>query len=128
GFQITFPCSPLIMFCGSGAIKPLWAFSKSVLSANGNFLYRALFACRVVAVASCGCTSANAESDSDVNTPASARCLAIRVNFIEWPRRLIAPPGYLRLADNFNANSLTTILIRILSHHSPIWDWLFMGS
>ncbi|MNG20713.1 hypothetical protein D3C84_1049910 [compost metagenome] len=58
GSQITLPDLPLITSVGSGAMKPLWASSKDVLSLNGSSLSKALLAALVASVAGFGCSAA----------------------------------------------------------------------
>src|SRR3546814_17755685 len=51
GFHTRFPWAPLIMASGSGALKPLWASSKDVLSENGSAFNNAALASLVAASA-----------------------------------------------------------------------------
>src|SRR3546814_12591316 len=68
GFHTRFPWAPLIMASGSGAMKPLWASSKDVLSENGRAFTNAALASLVEASAGLGSSADHAGFD-----PASVR-------------------------------------------------------
>ena len=52
GFQIVLPASPVMTSDGSGAMSPLRAFSKSLVSSNGSSCFSASFASFVASLAS----------------------------------------------------------------------------
>ncbi|MCY1536202.1 hypothetical protein D9M68_716480 [compost metagenome] len=79
GSQTRLPPAPLIMPSGSGAIKPLCASSKEVLSENGSAFSNAALASLVAASAGFGCSADHA-------LPASEK--AIAVNAIRASRYL----------------------------------------
>src|SRR5262245_49644211 len=56
GSQIGLPLAPVSTFCGSGAMKPLWAASNEVLSLNGNSCRSLALAALVASVAGLGCS------------------------------------------------------------------------
>jgi len=62
----------LIIAAGSGAMKPLWANSKEVLSENGSSFSSAAFACLVASSAGLGACCVQAEVEVARNNVANA--------------------------------------------------------